>query len=143
MFNFLKKRRERRRFKKLCALRIGSGCSRIVYVCRHDPQRVIKVLDTSSWSYHRWANVMEWQIWSAVEGTKYEKYFAKCYEISYDGKYLMQERIEGVGTVKLDKKVQLPDFIADMHEGNVGVRGKQHVIVDYALLMVKGRKSSW
>lgn len=143
MFDRIKRQLDRRkninRMKDMIGTRLASGCSRAVYVCKGDPNRIVKVAKKSDWDYNdEWANIIEWTIWNAVSNTKYAKYFAQCYELSPDGKYLVQERLSGVGSVKIDKKTKLPEFIGDIHSHNVGLRGNDVVIVDYASLKIKG-----
>jgi len=130
------------KFRLMCLQKISSGCDRDVYLHWKDSSRVVKVIGKEAYKKH--ANIIEWELWKAVEGSSYEKYFAKCYCISDDGKYLVQELVEKVGysdrygTWKESErerkrfKKKLPSFIADVHSGNFGMRGKDPVIFDYS-----------
>lgn len=136
-----KRYKKNRYYKSLLGPVIASGFSRTVYVVKGDPMRVIKVQQSNTY-YGDHANILEWSIWGAVEDTKYEKSFARCYEMSECGKYLIQERVGGVGSVNV-KKIKTPEFVGDIHANNIGVRDGKPVLVDYASLKIKGKNNSW
>lgn len=119
---------------QVCALQsltgdlLGSGVSRRVYELKHNPDLVIKV-------EHRardFCNVNEWNIWNAVEKTKWAKWFAEVVEIDVWGGTLIMRRTTPVTYDDFQKKVKaLPDFMDDMHYANFGWLDGRIVCHDY------------
>lgn len=104
---------------------IGSGMSRQVYQFAHDKEYVVKVDVTDS----RFQNVLEWEVWQTVKDTKYAKWFAPCLDISANGHFLIQKKIEKIPKKQYPKKI--PPFFTDLKYDNFGVIGKQFVCCDY------------
>jgi hypothetical protein len=103
-------------FNLLCGKKIGSGMSRQVYECKLKPGWVVKV-ETDP--YPNFQNLMEWQVWKAVQHTKFSRWFAACDLISPDGKLLIQERTRHPATTDFPDKV--PAFFTDLKRQNFGM----------------------
>ncbi|MBX3603200.1 MAG: hypothetical protein KF863_21475 [Rubrivivax sp.] len=137
-------------FNLLCGDRIGHGMSRVVFACRLLPSCVVKVEP----SLESWQNVMEWQTWQAVKGTKASRWFAECRWISCDGRILVQERTRPPARSEFVDRV--PIWFTDLKRSNWGMAsssGKREWLVchDYgtALVLQEGtsttrtKKADW
>lgn len=123
---------------------IGYGQNRSVWALTFNPELVIKLEGGSDFQ-----NIMEWNIWKGVKGTKLEKWFAPCVAISPNGIWLVQKRITFPPRSAYPPK--LPAFLGDLKYANYGKFGKQWVACDYgtpaiAWLMskhLKETKADW
>ena len=123
---------------------VGTGQYRQVYSLEFDDTCVIKLED----KYAKFSNVKEWEVWSAVKGTSYAKWFAPCVKISGNGAWLIQKKTTPARMEELPKEV--PAFFTDLKLSNWGRLGKQIVCHDYGnhLLLEQGmtkrmRKPTW
>lgn len=107
----------------MCGECLGSGCSREVFVFRLDPTKVIKV---EMWAgmFH---NVTEWHVWQEVKGTRWEKWFAPCWNISPCGTILLQERTSPLQSAPK----RIPSFFTDVGSSNWGTLEGRPVCHDY------------
>ena len=118
-------------FKTFVGSQIGAGIARCVYECNIDSKMVIKIESTSQ-SFH---NVEEWNVWEAVQKTKFAKWFAPCVYISSCGTVLLQKKTSPV----LNWPKKIPDFFTDCKMDNYGMYRKHFVCHDYGLNMLKER----
>ncbi len=111
---------------------LGGGDGREVYEFRVDCDYVIK-FESTSYSFQ---NVHEWDVWQAIKGTEFAKWFAPCKMLSPCGTVLIQRRTKQ----PLCYPGILPNFFTDTRKDNFGVIGDQFVCHDYGitLLMEKG-----
>lgn len=101
---------------------IGEGASRWVFDYTDD--LVLKV-EKGDWG----ANVIEYDTWIAVQGTKWEKYFAPVVDISDNGRLLWQTKCQKVYT----QPKKLPDFLDDVKLSNLGWYNGRIVVLDYSI----------
>ncbi len=111
--------------------KIAYGSSRHVFESLLDKTTVIKVETRSGY----FQNVLEWEVWTTVKGTKYEKWFAPCVAISSNGMILIQKKVEMIQKASYPKKI--PSFLADRKYTNYGMLGKQLVCFDYGTIHIK------
>jgi len=104
---------------------IGSGIARRVYVYDPSPNMVIK-FESESQSFQ---NIIEWEIWLSIQGSKYAKWFAPCYNISPCGTALIQKRTEKIGRKEYPTK--MPIFFSDFKYANFGLSEDKFVCHDY------------
>lgn len=110
--------------------KLGNGKSRDVYVHPDDESLVIKVLKNTNRPDLKVQNKNEWEIWDMIKGTKYEKYFCPCIEISDCGKYLTAKRAQRAKhPVKFPKELQCDGDIK--WKQNSGIYNDNTVIIDY------------
>ena len=114
----------------LIGKRLGSGCYRDVYQCKLDTSLVVKI-EREEGEFH---NIKEWNIWKELEYSDLKKWLAPCYEISNDGKILIQQKIE-FGRHK-DYPAKIPTFFTDVQTKNFGFIGEQLVCCDYGSTIV-------
>ncbi len=101
-------------FRMLCDDElIGFGMSREVFNSPLFPDCVVKVEDGDK----SFQNVIEWNTWLRVKGTKHSKWFAPCVAISPCGAVLLQKKTLPV--LKYPKK--LPPFLGDTKTSNYGM----------------------
>jgi hypothetical protein len=112
---------------------IGEGASRWVFDYNDD--LVLKV-EKGDWM----ANVIEYDTWVAVQGSKWEKWFAPIVDISDNGRLLWQKKCKKV----YEQPKKLPSFFADVKLSNLGEYNGQIVAVDYSInkLIEAGMKSA-
>lgn len=113
--------------RALLGERLGGGIAREVYELAFADDLVIK-FEQGAQSFQ---NVLEWEIWRDVAGTKWQRWFAPCVEISPCGAVLIQKRAKPLRDGFLPKS--LPSFFSDIKPENFGMVGRQVVAVDYAL----------
>jgi hypothetical protein len=101
---------------------IGEGASRWVFDYNED--MVLKV-EKGDWG----ANVIEYDTWVAVQGTKWEKWFAPVVDISDNGRLLWQKKCQKVYT----QPKKLPDFLDDVKLSNLGWYNNRIVVLDYSI----------
>lgn len=101
---------------------IGEGASRWVF--DYDKDTVLKI-EKGDWM----ANVIEYDTWIAVEGTKWEKWFCPCVDISENGRMLWMKK---ASKLYHQPKV-LPSFFADVNMTNLGEYRGHVVAVDYSI----------
>jgi len=125
--------------------RLGFGIHRDVYEFYFSDDKVIKVANCSE---GRAQNQLEYRIWDELSNSDYKKWFAKCYGVSVNGKYLIQERIKMKELVKYPKTI--PDFFTDTKRENYGWNSKnKFVCCDYSLTIItngitsKMKKANW
>jgi hypothetical protein len=112
---------------------LGSGCTRIAYVCKEDPTKVIKVAMTGDNDREAIEeNRREFNFWKRNTARRVRRWLARCYQISRDGRKLVMARTKPV-SIRAMRRVNFPPFISDIHEDNIGRIGKRIVIHDYAL----------
>lgn len=106
---------------------IGRGCSRQVFVCKFNPDLVVKV-EEGAGSFH---NVTEWNAWREVQYTKWSRWFAPCVAISASGSVLVQARTR---PAPLDMYPdRMPEFLSDFKHTNYGMYQGRLVCHDYGL----------
>ena len=112
--------------------KLGSGVYRDVYIFKPDTTKVIKVAKDNPSA--RAENLLAYKIYrKCICETPFEKWFAKIYDISDDGKYLVQERTEKFRKDKYPEKI--PHFFTDTKYDNFGyVKGKGLVCIDYGCI---------
>lgn len=116
--------------------KLGEGMSRYVYVHRLDPSLVIK-FETDARSFQ---NIAEWEVWKWVCGTKMERWFAPCVDISPNGSILIQKRCEPIQSAQRPK--MLPAYLCDLKRENFGMFEKRVVCCDYGTMLSSLRKVS-
>ncbi len=121
-----------------CGDLLGNGVERKVFVYDLDPTKVIKIAVTP---YSR-QNIIEWETWHSLSGTKYAQFLSPCHRISPSGLVLIQTRIQPLPPEMED--VKLPDFLTDFKRSNYGVLKGKVVCCDYGsnLLLNHGAFSS-
>lgn len=126
---------------------LSSGGSRKVFVIRYSQKEVLKVATSAVIQ-----NVMEWDIWQSFSETEEGKlWLAECYNMSDDGKVLVQERLtilNDINDPRLPKKV--PNFFTDLKVQNWGVDSQGRVkCCDYGTSLIlqdepwKLKKAMW
>ena len=122
----------------------GAGTYRALFDHATDPTLVVKV-ETGTRSF---SNVHEYEIWKAVQGTPWEKWFAPVVDISPAGMVLVMKRCEVATARCLPDKV--PAFFTDLKAENWGFLDGRPVCLDYGnhLLYERGmttrmRKARW
>ena len=110
---------------------IGNGMSRHVYQHAQDKDVVIKVEGSAGY----FQNIVEWEIWKQVEGTVMQKWFAPCIDISPNGIFLLQKKVEVIPHSSYPKEV--PDCFQDFKYQNFGRYNKRFVCCDYGNLVGK------
>jgi hypothetical protein len=128
----------------LCGEHLGGGIARQVFAHALDPTLVVKFEGTGG----SFQNVLEWETWYRVKGTKLERWFAPCVAISPCGGVLVQRRTTVPGASEFPDR--LPSFLTDTKRANFGMLDGQLVAHDYGynLLMEKGmvvrmKKARW
>ena len=107
---------------------LGSGSFRRTYELLQEPGNVLKL------QYSRGAhNSMEWEIWQAVRGTKWEKWFCPCVRIDSWGSALVMRRAVPFNSERefLAKIKRVPSFFDDVKWGNWGMLDGRPVCIDY------------
>lgn len=100
----------------VCGKQIGSGLHRLVYEFELDPKFVIKVaIDRTG---GRAVNQMEYEMWSKMDQTPIQRWFAPVLGVSLGGKYLIQKRVESLPKKQYPKKI--PHFFTDTKYSNFG-----------------------
>jgi len=101
---------------------IGQGASRWVFDYNKDT-----VLKIEKGDWH--ANVVEWDTWIAVKGTKWEKWFAPVVDISENGRLMWQKKCNKV----YEQPKKLPNFLHDVKLSNLGELNGRIVAIDYSI----------
>jgi hypothetical protein len=102
-------------FNFLCDKPLGNGMSRQVFSTEVLSGCVIKVEERAGF----FQNIIEWETWQRVKETDYAKHFAKCFNISPDGRLLIMERTEPVHRSMLPAR--MPAFFTDFKLANYGI----------------------
>lgn len=123
---------------------IGRGCGRTVFSLGLNPDFVAKI-ECEAGSFQ---NILEHQVWQAVEYTKFARWFAPIREISANGTILIQKRTEPIPRDRLPEKV--PSFFTDLKPENWGLIDGKPVCHDYGfhLMLERGmtsrmKKADW
>lgn len=123
---------------------IGGGSARAVWSSLLLPDAVIKVEDNAQ----SFQNVMEWETWHRVKGTKFEKWFAPCLHISPNGSILVMAKTKLPGMSDLPEK--MPAFLCDFKRTNYGLLNGALVCHDYGIplmfntgLSTRMQKANW
>jgi hypothetical protein len=114
-------------FRMLLGNYISCGQYREVYEYGLDNSKVIKVCNSVIP-----ANIIEWTVWESVKDIpSFSKWFAPCYFISPEGRFLIQEKVEPIPEgYKFPKRI--PAFFTDTQgTKNVGILNGRMVFVDY------------
>lgn len=111
----------------MCDERIGYGMSRSTYSSKILPDCVVKVEEGAG----KFQNIIEWETWQRVKGTKFSRWFAECKWISPCGGVLIMERTR-VPSAK-DWPDKMPAFLCDFKRQNFGMSGKWLVCHDYGV----------
>lgn len=106
--------------------RLGAGISRTVYECAIDPKFVVKVEPQG----RQFANIMEWEIWTALSGTAAARWLAPCRTISACGSVLIQARTQPLRRSELPD--HMPLWLTDFKQSNYGKLKGKVVCHDYA-----------
>jgi hypothetical protein len=101
---------------------IGEGASRWVF--DYDNDTVLKI-EKGDWM----ANVIEYDTWLAVQGTKWEKWFCPVTDISDNGRMLWMKKAHKL----YEQPKHLPSFFADVVLSNLGEYNGHIVAVDYSI----------
>lgn len=108
-----------------CGDRLGEGIGREVYALATDPSKVVKV-ERGEGSFQ---NVIEWETWGDLKGTRHAKHLAPCHWISPCGIVLIQTRVQPL--TPEHEKARLPSFLCDFKRTNYGVLNGRVVCCDY------------
>lgn len=131
--------------------RLGSGSYRHVFELRTDPTCVVKVEHSGV----EFCNVVEWQVWKAVEHTPVEEWFAPCLSIDLLGLALIQKRTrpfvdeahfrEELSRTRGLSDSELPPFFDDIHFANFGMLDGRVVCHDYGFnnFLTHGVQVAW
>lgn len=103
----------------------GTGIYREVFDFAPDKSLVIKCAERDPE-----INFFEQEIWNMVAKTKIAKWFAPCVDISPNGIFLIQKKVEMKGKESYPKMI--PSFFEDTKYSNYGWIGKQFVCCDYS-----------
>lgn len=115
---------------------IGTGQNRQVYDMPMNPFLVIK----HEYCGNRFQNAIEWEVWQTVKNTKYEKWFAPCQNISSNGVFLLQSKVEMIPKAHYPKKI--PSFFADLKYENYGILNGKFVCFDYGTIHITSLNKS-
>lgn len=112
---------------------IGQGAYRRVYKLGRDDQ-VLKI----EYCGKQFCNMVEWQVWNAVEHTDLAGWFAPCIDIDPMGIALIQQRTKPIDSedefrklVETTRGGVLPSFFDDIHYANFGTIDGLLVCHDY------------
>jgi hypothetical protein len=108
---------------------LGIGRDRRVFANELLPDCVIKLED----GYRAFQNVIEWDTWDRVKGTKWACWFAPCVWISQCGAVLVMKRTTPARQHEYPERV--PMFLTDLKRANYGLLGKRLVCHDYGTNM--------
>jgi hypothetical protein len=115
-------------FEKLLGAPLSSGGARTAFNVPSNFDVVVKKVHVGFVG----ANVIEWIVWNAVRGSKWENVFGRCDAISSTGTYLMMERLNNLPDITKELP-QTPDWVRDAWPNNFGINGKGEIKVrDYA-----------
>lgn len=125
----MSKTRSLKNFKeKFCGTYLGSGVSREVYVLKQNPRYVVKIDYTKDWH-----NITEWNVWREAN-IRYNQhlaaYLAPCVWISFNGKILIQKRIQFRHPSLYPQRI--PNFLKDTKYANYGFYKNRLVCCDYS-----------
>jgi hypothetical protein len=125
-----------------CGVRLGRGIGRDVFVYDLNPRFVIKVERSG------FQNVVEWEVWKAVKGTPFEKWFAPVRHISGLGTVLLMDRTLPASRSRYPKR--MPVFLGDYKFSNYGLLNGRIVAHDYGSMVnisngltKKMRRAEW
>lgn len=105
---------------------ISRGAHREVFALLGRPNEVVKI-EAGSGNFF---NILEWETWCAVQGTRLAKWFAPCVTISDCGSALIMERTHPVAKVP----ARLPALFQDVKPENFGMLEDGRVVChDYAI----------
>lgn len=126
---------------------LGAGIHRDVYTCPLRDDLVVKVEKGEDDDRRNFANVREWEFWDEHRHCKeIARWLAPCTMLSYDGRLLVQERIDPLGQAeKLPE--QVPAFLTDLKRSNFGRLKGKIVCADYGFTIpspsTRLRKAHW
>lgn len=143
---------DREFFRFMCGEYLGGGMSRRVFRFNHDESKVVKVELPHEGSFQ---NVLEYEVWSVVHqrmtygnDSWHADWFAPCYSISHNGRFLIQDYAEPLDKADLPSKV--PTYFTDLKRQNWGKIDGRVVCVDYGVsvmlqtgLVKRLRKAEW
>lgn len=119
-------------FNLLCDTKLGHGIHRTTFLCRFDPDLVVKV---EHGEHRNFSNIIEWRIWNDFQHVKsVARWLAPCRYLSPDGRLLVQERAAPLRRHEIPAKV--PSFLNDEKPSNFGMINRRVVCVDYAGLQI-------
>lgn len=101
---------------------IGQGSSRWVFEFNN---KLVLKIEKGDWH----ANVVEWDTWITVKGSKWEKWFAPIEWISPNGRLMFQRKCNKV----YEQPKKLPNFLYDVKLSNLGELNGQIVAIDYSI----------
>jgi len=105
---------------------IGRGSSRAVYEWLPDPKLVLKIETTKTFQ-----NVMEWEVYAYLAGSKMEQYLAEPIWIGAYGSVMLMKRTQPINDSQLPKI--LPDWLSDRKRENFGWLDGKVVCHDYGV----------
>jgi hypothetical protein len=128
----------------MCGRHLGAGIGRRVFEYALNPDtHVVKFEDCNG---SRFQNVLEWETWQRVKGTRHERWFAPCVWISQSGGILIMRRT----TRPVQFPAKMPAYLCDFKRDNYGLLDGKFVCHDYGtnLLIENGltsrmRKAEW
>lgn len=113
----------------LCGDKIGEGINRKVYVCRLDPDWVVK-LEPGGTNFQ---NIEEWRAWEWACGTAKQRWLAPCRYISPGGYVLIQRRVRPLMVKERPKLI--PNWLTDIKPEHFGKMDGKVVCVDYGTIL--------
>lgn len=121
--------------KAFGAYYISNGIHRAVYGIEESSRFVLKI-EHEGGRFDKepnFRNITEYMTWCDFKGSCYEKWLARVYFITYDGKISIQHRAKPVTKSELPKKI--PPFFCDTKVSNWGRIGTRIVCLDYAYIL--------
>lgn len=129
--------------KNLCGEFLGSGLNRDVYVCKVDPNYVVKIEGRNG--YGAFANATEWRHYCDNAEWKFlEQWLAPCLFINETGNILIQRRVDQSRPRK-DYPKYIPALFTDLKLTNFGWIGDRFVCCDYSFFLIhtNGKKMKY
>lgn len=116
-------------FDAICGERLGGGVSRDVFVCKINPDLVVKIDSESS----QFQNITEWKVWNELRAINSPliKWLAPCHSISPCGNVLIQSRTAPLRRREMKRYGSLPEFLTDRKMENYGIINGKLVCHDY------------
>lgn len=119
---------------------IGTGLTRDVYRYNIQTNLVIKI-EGNSVKRNSFQNVKEYLFTKELEYCEEIKYIAKTFDISENGKYIIQEYARDVTDDEWNNFIadRSPSFLTDLKRENVGVIDDRIVVRDYGSAIMTNR----
>jgi hypothetical protein len=129
-------------FNVMCGNKISEGTYRTVFVCKFDPELVVKVEK----EYGTFMNIHEWRNWELLQDADHiKRWLAPCKFISPNGRVLVQYRTLPLYPDDMPEKV--PNFLTDLKWENFGRWRGNVVCHDYPMVIANAsyrlKKANW